>query len=394
MLAALAYEEHDYTPCSFMLFFNQYFKSKTDRQFVQTQLKLGLDAYVHVGHLKHGLHPEARCSEWVEQTEGTKYFCRRIDTPKGPLTSRVKQAANWPEEGDFPIFNDWLIPRTEEVLVKPQEDLEKLKYFFGPFADEDIDRLRDTARAAKKLADKHGLLQLGGWKGVIKPGLPPERRGNSDGGVMGCDCMAWLSGYQDVMVLSLINPQIIAQYAEIIHEWNMRQLEIYLDVTDSDLLWRRGWYETTEFWTPQAYRDIIAPTIKRETELVHQAGRKYGYIITSAFEPLLDDILATGVDVLVGLDPAQGKGTGIQPIKDKCAAHKTALWGGVSGAVTVELGTAQQTRDAVIEAMRVLGAGGGFILSPVDNVREDTDNAWRNTRVFIDTWKQYRTSAT
>jgi hypothetical protein len=37
-----------------------------------------------------------------------------------------------------------------------------------------------------------------------------------------------------------------------------------------------------------------------------------------------------------------------------------------------------------------LGPGGGFILSPVDNVREDTERAWANTRTFIDTWKEYR----
>ena len=29
-------------------------------------------------------------------------------------------------------------------------------------------------------------------------------------------------------------------------------------------------------------------------------------------------------------------------------------------------------------------------LSPVDNVREDTEKAWKNTHVFIDTWKKHR----
>jgi hypothetical protein len=34
--------------------------------------------------------------------------------------------------------------------------------------------------------------------------------------------------------------------------------------------------------------------IKKEVELVHQAGKKFGLILTSAFLPILDDILATG----------------------------------------------------------------------------------------------------
>jgi hypothetical protein len=62
----------------------------------------------------------------------------------------------------------------------------------------------------------------------------------------------------------------------------------------------------------------------------------------------------------------------------------------VSGAVTVELGSEADTERAVRRALEELGADGGFILSPVDNVREDTENAWRNTRALIEAWKKYR----
>ena len=265
-----------------------------------------------------------------------------------------------------------------------------MKYFFGPFKDDDIQVLRDQAAEAKKLADHHKLLQVGGWKACIEPTMRPGTRKNSDGGVMGCDCMAWLSGYEDIMILSLTKPEIIKAYVNIIHEWNMRQLEIYLEVTDADVIMRRAWYETTEFWTPEAYSDIIAPTIKKEAELVHQAGRKYGYIITSAFLPILDSILETDMDILIGLDPKQGKGTELNIVKEKFISNKKALWGGVSGAVTVEFGTKKETEKAVINAIDTLGKSGGFILSPVDNVREDTENARKNTGVFIDTWKKYR----
>jgi hypothetical protein len=207
---------------------------------------------------------------------------------------------------------------------------------------------------------------------------------------MGCDAMAWLSGYEKVMELSLTQPDLIREYAAIIHEWNMKQIQIYLEVTDSDLIIRRGWYETTEFWTPRAYRTIIAPTLKKEAELVHQAGKKYGYIITSAFMPILDDILDAGVDVLIGLDPKEGKGTDLQKVKDKFSVKNKCIWGGVSGPLTVEQGTEQETEEAVIQALQILGKGGGFILSPVDNVRDNTPNAWKNTHKFIQAWKEHR----
>ncbi len=192
------------------------------------------------------------------------------------------------------------------------------------------------------------------------------------------------------MVPSLTKPEIIKEYARIIHEWNMRQIEVYLDVTEADLVVRRGWYETTEFWTPDAYRSIIAPTLKNEVDMVHQAGRKYGYIITSAFLPLLDDILSAGVDLLIGLDPEEGKGTDLEEIKRRFKEKRRAIWGGVSGAVTVELGTEEETEQAVRNALELLGGDGGFILSPVDNVRENTEIARRNTQRFIEAWKKYR----
>jgi hypothetical protein len=276
------------------------------------------------------------------------------------------------------------VPRFEEILVKPEHDLPKLPYLFGPLKDEDIRVLRQEAREASRLADRHGLLLVGGWKGTVRPGL------QVDPGVMGADAMAWLSGFETVMVLSLTRPDLIQEYAQIIHRWNLKQIEVYLQETAADLIVRRGWYETTEFWTPPVWRAVIAPTLRREAEAVHQAGRKFGYIITSAFLPLLDDILAAGVDVLIGVDPEEGKGTQLPAIKAKCAAAGRALWGGVSGAVTVEMGTEEETSAAVRRALEVLGAGGGFILSPVDNVREDTEASRRNTRALIEAWKKYR----
>ena len=373
-----------------MLFYILYDRCKTDAEFVEKQLDLGLDAFVHVGHLNHELHlyggldPRVQVHEWVEQGNGLKTLCRKLDTPAGSLTGRIRQRDGWPTEEDFPLLKDWLVGRAEEVLVKPEEDLEKLPYLFGPIKDEDIRVLREEAAEADKLARRHGLLQVGGWKGSVRPGV------QVDPGVMGCDAMAWLSGFENIMILSLTKPELIREYLRIIHEWNLKQIEVYLEVTRADLIIRRGWYETTEFWTPEVYREIVAPTLRREAELVHQAGRKYGYIITSAFVPLLEDIIDSGVDVLIGLDPKEGKGTDLKLVKKSFREAGRALWGGVSGPMSVETATAAQTEQAVCEALEILGKGGGFILSPVDNVREQTETAWKNTRRFLDVWKANR----
>ena len=390
MLCAIECKTPDYVPCSFMLYFNLFYTTNSQEEYIQKQVDMGLDAAVSVGKLTHSLHPEARYNQWIELHDGNKYFHRRIDTPKGPLTQRLIQRLEWPDEKffhlDYDLFNDYVSTRMDELLIKPEEDLEKLPYLLGSFKSEDINSLREQAAANKKIADKHGLLQLTGIMG-----WGDATRGWAHYQICGADMMAWLSGFVTPMILSLTEPEIIKEYLRIIHEWNMKQIEAYLDVTDVDLIVRRAWYETTEFWTPDAYKEMIAPTIKKEAELVHQAGKKYGYIITSAFAPLVDTILDTGIDVLIGLDPDQGKNTDMGMVKSKFTANKTALWGGVSGPMTIEDGTAEDTERAVIDALKLLAPGNGFILSPVDNVRNATANWEENVKKFVDTWKEYRT---
>ncbi|HSV30502.1 MAG TPA: hypothetical protein VLH40_00565 [Atribacteraceae bacterium] len=384
VLTALRGGQPDYIPCCFMLFFNLWRTARTRREYVEKQLTLGMDAYVPAGLLKHSLHPQAQVHDWQERRGNETIFSRRIDTPAGPLCSRVVQRNGWPTCEHLPLFDDWLIPRTEEFLVKPEQDLEKARYLFGPFRNEHIEALRCQAQESNEIAREHQLCQIGGWQALAEPGT------TVDYGVMGADALAWLSGYVPIMELSLTRPAIIGEYLSIIHDWNLKQIELYLEMTAADCIWRRGWYETCEFWTPKSYAALIAPLLHREVELVHQAGKLFGYIITSAFTPILDTILDCGVDVLIGLDPVEGKGTELATVKHRFREKGRALWGGVSGALTVELGTEKETEEAVLYACTVLGKGGGFILSPVDNIREDTENAWKNTKVLINTWKQCR----
>jgi uroporphyrinogen decarboxylase len=99
---------------------------------------------------------------------------------------------------------------------------------------------------------------------------------------------------------------------------------------------------------------------------------------------LLDMFAEAGVDVLIGVDP---EAWDLTVAKEKLAG-RVALWGGVNGHLTVEHGTSQEVRAEVRRALEVLSPGGGFILSPVDNVRENTPRARENVQVLIDEWQR------
>lgn len=65
------------------------------------------------------------------------------------------------------------------------------------------------------------------------------------------------------------------------------------------------------------------------------------------------------------------------------------MWGGLSGFLTIEDGTREDIVRATNEALDTMSPGGGFILSPVDNVRDDSDRVWKNVETFIDAWKAW-----
>ena len=50
--------------------------------------------------------------------------------------------------------------------------------------------------------------------------------------------------------------------------------------------------------------------------------------MTTGQIPLLDQLLESGIDVLIGVDPVQGKGMDLAAIKAKLGG-KVCLWGGV-----------------------------------------------------------------
>ena len=89
-------------------------------------------------------------------------------------------------------------------------------------------------------------------------------------------------------------------------------------------------------------------------ELAHQAGTLYGHIMTSGQIPLLDMLMDAGVDVLIGIDPVQGKGMDLATLKEKTAG-RMCVWGGVNGFVTMEQGSENQVRQEVREALGILG---------------------------------------
>lgn len=201
------------------------------------------------------------------------------------------------------------------------------------------------------------------------------------------DMANWLCGMQNLMILMLEQPQFVSHILEMIHQWNLRRMEVVLS-GGIDLYIRRAWYEGCDFVVPKFYQREIMPRLKAEAALAHEHNVKFGYICSSGTKPMLDFYQEAGIDVLIGIDPVQGSYTDM-PLMKKKIGESVCLWGGVSAAVTVEQGIEAEIRSAVRQAIDVLGPK-GMILSPVDNFTVDVPSTWNNIEIFIDEWKSMR----
>jgi len=381
MLMALENKESSYIPCCFMIFSALEEKCKDQFEFIEKQLELGLDARVELPELPFHFHPEVKIKEWKEKSEDGCVLHKEYQTPSGKLTSIVKKTEDWPYGDSVPLFNDYLVPRSKKFLVEGEKDLKSLYYLLSEPAANDIYTFQEKANRLKKFAANKGLLVSGGWGYVGS-----EKGIDKDGGTMGADALLWLCGAEKALLLAMDKPEVMEELLQIISEWNMKRMEIYLN-EGIDLLIRRAWYESTDLWSPSLYRRFMFPILKKEIELVHQAGAKFGYIITSGIMPLLDDFLKLGIDVIIGIDPIQGKGTNLKLLKEKLGG-KICLWGGVNGFLTIERGTEKEVEKAVEKSISILGPKGGFILSPVDNVIDNSEHTWNNVKTMIETWKR------
>ncbi len=313
--------------------------------------------------------PEVQVRQWREEVAGgPDVLHKEYATPDGTLKTEVLETEDWPYPGHVPLMDDYLIPRARRFPVESREDLAALRHVLAPPHPDDIARFREHAEGAKALAAELDLPVTGGM-GV------------------GLEAGAWLCGQQELVFHAIDRPALVEELGEIIHDWNAARMRETL-AAGVDLFVRRGWYEGTDFWSPPMYERFVLPGLRREVEIAHEHRALFGYINTSGTMGILGMLLDAGVDVVIGVDPLEGVGTDMRAMRAE-VGDGMALWGGVNGFVTVEMGSDEEIRAAVRRAFDELGPL-GTILSPVDNIRDESDETMRRVDVFVEAWRDAR----
>lgn len=120
-------------------------------------------------------------------------------------------------------------------------------------------------------------------------------------------------------------------------------------------------------YSPEHIREFLLPRMKRMVDLVHEAGVLAFTHSDGAIRAILPDLIAIGCD---GLDPIQWRCKGMErEALKRDFGDKLIFHGGVDNQYTLAFGSVDEVRQEVIDNLRILGAGGGYILGPCHNIQ-------------------------
>ncbi len=296
---------------------------------------------------------------------------RQYETPAGPLRHAVRltgedQGKGWVVQPDrVPLFEDYNVPRAAEHAVSKAADVLAIRYLYRPPDQEARSWFAARMEKIGAFAEREAV-PVQAWS------------------AFGMDALVWLAGFEGAIMLALDAPVAFGELLNIITETDLARTELAVSSPAVDMIVMRGWYSSTDLWSPALFDQFVYPHVQAVAELVHNHGKKLAYTMTTGVEALGPRLADAGVDVLYFVDPAQD---GITPERAKdLLADRLTLAGGINS-VSLESDTPEMIREHVRHALDVLGPTNRFILHPVDAIFPNTP--WSGVEAMMEAWASY-----
>ncbi|NLB80974.1 MAG: hypothetical protein GX800_05060 [Clostridiaceae bacterium] len=294
--------------------------------------------------------------EWEEN--GIKIVKRVFHTPAG----KIQDIAKVPPSGcGYGIAPD---PTKIEWLIKDRSDLEKIAYILpDPKKHCDISNL-------KKLNDTMGE------KGLIQTVIHSP-----------IDYFAGdARGMENLMIDYYEDKEFFDDIIKLFYDHIMCQTKVCLENGFTNIF--GCWYYTSlsSGWSPKIFREEFIPLMKEHVNLVHKYDGTYDLYDDGKCMSVLEDYVNTGADVLETITPPPVGDVDLAEAK-RIVGNKMTLKGYTDLIYVLQMGTPEQVRDTVMEAIRIAGPGGRFILGTSDSIRDGTPE--ENVRVYFETARKY-----
>jgi uroporphyrinogen decarboxylase len=187
-----------------------------------------------------------------------------------------------------------------------------------------------------------------------------------------CELRGWENFYTDLVADVPFAEALMDRYLEIrlaITERALEEAEDNVDVvmvTSDDL----GMTERTLI-SPALYRALIKPRQRRTFDRMRaRTDAKLYYHTDGAIYPLLPDLVEIGVQVLNPVE-VRAAGMGDTAGLKREFGDTLTFWGAIDTHHVLPQGTTAEVEGEVRRRIRDLGAGGGYVISPVHNIQPD-----------------------
>lgn len=297
---------------------------------------------------------------------------REYQTPAGPLRHAVRQTGEevgpgWVVQPDHvPLIEDYNIPRGVEHAVSGPGDVAKIRHLYNAPDAAGKAWLAERMETVKAFADAEGVA-VQAWS------------------AFGMDAVVWFTGTEGAILLAMDAPEAFGELMDIITAADLARTELAAATPGVDIVVDRGWYSSTDFWSPRLFDEFVYGPVAQLAAAAHKHGKKFGYVMTTGVETLGPRLADAGVDVLYFVDPVQDR-IDLTVARDLLAGRMTLVGG--TNALTLQSGDPRRIRDEVRRAIDVLAPTNRFILHPVDAIFPDTP--WEGVETLIDAWKQAR----
>ncbi len=348
---------------------------------------LGIDTVSVAGTGTMFGYPTTAFKEW-ETADGTPVLVP-VDfntqyEPNGDLLQYPEADTAVPPSGRMPQgghFFDAIVRQDpiDEAALAPKDNLEE----FCLIDDAELEHYRKEADRLYAETDKALFCTFGGLTfGDIA--LVPATFLKHPKGIR--DLQEW---YMSVYTRPDFIKAVFDQQCEIALE-NLRRL--YETVGDKiSVIQTNGTDFGTQsgpFCSKETFCDLYKPYQQRVHNWIHENTPWKTFMhCCGGVEPLLDDIIEAGFDIL---NPVQCSAAGMDPrtLKQHYGDRLVFWGGGVDTQHTLPFGTPHEVREQTRERIEILGEGGGFVFCTIHNVVANVPI--ENLLAMFEVVKEYR----
>jgi len=125
--------------------------------------------------------------------------------------------------------------------------------------------------------------------------------------------------------------------------------------------------QTDLMFSPAHIHEYLMPGMKRIIDLAHQGGALVFHHNDGNCRRIIPDMIRAGIDLL---NPIQWRSQGMERENLKRDfGNQIIFHGGMDNQYTLPFGTVAEVRQEVLDNLKILGGGGGYILAPCHNIQ-------------------------